>query len=387
MKNKLKYLLNSFLIMLVGGTVYSYSIFKKPLEEYLNLSSSQSVTPFQIFLLLFAFSMPLSGYFIEKIGVKKTYLIASLMITFSWICSSFINSLTCFVFTYGILGGIGTGILYGVPLKIVSLWFYDVKGLATGITVAGFGLSSFITAQIFKLLILKYGILTAFFYFGIIVFFLLFICYFNVQIPQVSTNKEKESYHTGYEISDVLRDKRFYILYFFFVISCSFSLTAVSFTASYFIEFFKFDISKSSYILSFMAILNTLGRPIFGYITDRFGFYFSSLVSFVIYFIAGFIFVFFYNSLHATTVAFILLWFNLGAWLAIAPVSTMRFFGLLHYSKNYGIIYTAYGIGAFIGMNFMHFSNYNLFFYYIFYGSIVMIIIDLVNYKKLKYNF
>jgi len=82
-----------------------------------------------------------------------------------------------------------------------------------------------------------------------------------------------------------------------------------------------------------------------------------------------------------------LLWFNLGAWLAIAPVSTMRFFGLLHYSKNYGIVYTAYGIGAFIGMNFMHFSNYNLFFYYIFYGSIVMIIIDLINYKKLNYNF
>jgi len=91
MKNRLKYLLNSFLIMLVGGTVYSYSIFKKPLEEYLNLSSSQSVIPFQIFLLLFAFSMPLSGYLIEKIGVKKTYLIASLMITFSWIYSSFIN--------------------------------------------------------------------------------------------------------------------------------------------------------------------------------------------------------------------------------------------------------------------------------------------------------
>jgi OFA family oxalate/formate antiporter-like MFS transporter len=136
-----------------------------------------------------------------------------------------------------------------------------------------------------------------------------------------------------------------------------------------------------------MAILNTLGRPIFGYITDRFGFYFSSLVSFVMYFIAGFIFVFFYNSLHATTVAFILLWFNLGGWLAIAPVSTMRFFGLLHYSKNYGIVYTAYGIGAFIGMNFMNFSNYNLFFYYIFYGSIVMIIIDLINYKKLNYNF
>ncbi|MCX7905622.1 MAG: OFA family MFS transporter [Elusimicrobiales bacterium] len=380
---KIIYLINSFFIMLVGGTVYSYSIFRKPLEEYLNITSIQSGFPFKVFLILFAFSMPLSGYLIEKIGVKKTYVLGSLLIISSWVSSYFINSIICFVLTYGVLGGIGTGILYGVPLKIVSIWFSDKKGIATGITVAGFGLSSFVASQIFKFLIVNYTINISFFYFGLIVFFVLFVCYFNVKVPKQTNNSNFSN--IGMDTSEVLKMKEFYILYLFFLFGCSFSLTSVSFTATYFIDLLDLDIKKASYVVSSMAVLNALGRPFFGYIADKFSFSFCVIFSFLMYFISSLLLLFNVNF-YFNLIAFAFLWFNLGGWLAMAPVSTMRFFGLLHYAKNYGVIYTAYGVGAFIGMNIVNFG-YNLFFYYILFISLIIILFLIFNYKKINYRY
>lgn len=385
MEQRIKYLINSFVIMLAGGTVYSYSIFRKPVEEYLNISSVQSGLPFKVFLMLFAFSMPLSGYLIEKLGVRKTYIIGSFMIVASLISSYFINSIWCFIFTYGVLGGVGTGIIYGVPLKVVSLWFSDKKGIATGITVAGFGLSSFAAAQIFKFFITRYGILLSFFYFGLVIFAVLFLCYFNVIIPD--KDLDRESYHTGYDTLFVLKDKRFYTLYICFVFACSVSLTSVSFTASYFIDFFNLDIKKASYIVSVMAVLNATGRPFYGYISDRFGFISACIISFSMYFIAGLLFIFAGNYFYSVLLGFMIIWFNLGGWLAIAPVSTMRFFGLSHYAKNYGAVYTAYGIGALIGMNMINFLNYNLFFIYSVIFASIMTFAIFANRKKIKYEF
>ncbi|MCX7642048.1 MAG: OFA family MFS transporter [Elusimicrobiales bacterium] len=377
------YLINSFLIMLVGGTVYSYSIFRKPLEEYLNITSIQSGFPFKVFLILFAFSMPLSGYLIERIGVRKTYVLGSLLITSSWVSSYFINSIICFVLTYGVLGGIGTGILYGVPLKIVSLWFSDKKGIATGITVAGFGLSSFIASQIFKFLILNYPLNTSFFYFGLIVFLMLFICYFNVKVPKQISDYNFSK--VGMDTFEVLKMKEFYILYLFFLFGCSFSLTSVSFTATYFIDFLNLDLKKASYVVSSMAVLNALGRPFFGYMADKFSFSFCVIFSFLMYFISSLLLLLNINF-YFNLIAFAFLWFNLGGWLAMAPVSTMRFFGLLHYAKNYGVMYTAYGVGAFVGMSIVN-LGYKMFFYYVLIVSLIIILFVVLKSKRINYNY
>lgn len=381
---RIKYLINSFFIMLVGGTVYSYSIFRKPIEEYLSISSYQSGLPFKFFLLFFAFSMPLSGYLIEKAGIKKTYVFGSLMIVLSWIFSSFISSIWCFVVSYGILGGIGTGVLYGVPLKVVSLWFYDKKGIATGITLAGFGLSSFVASQIFKILILNYDILKSFFYFGFIAFVLLTICFFNLKLPTYSS--QQDIVNSGIDTKDILKRKEFYLVYFSFLFVCSFSLTAVSFTAYYFINLLNISFQKASYILSSMAVLNTLGRPIFGYLSDKMGFVFVSLVSFLMYLLSSIIAILYSKSFYSMLFFFSIFWLNLGGWLSIAPVGTMRFFGLLHYSKNYGVVYTAYGIGALVGMNLIN-LGYDLFFGYVGIVSFAFIVFLIYNYNRINYNY
>ncbi len=381
MKKRWWYLINNFLIMLVGGTIYSYSILRKPIEEYLNISPSQSYLPFKVLLFLFAFSMPLSGYLIEKINAKRTYILAALLLSFSWISSHFITSLNCFVISYGVIGGIGTGLIYGVPLYITSRWFRDKKGLATGITVAGFGFSTFLASFVLKSFILKYGVINAFLYFGLLIFIILFICYFNVKEPEYQEDNFQENLE-GVSTKEIFYNKFLYLLFFSFTFACSVSLTAVSFTAPYFIDFFSFEPKKAAYMVSIMALFNTLGRPFYGYFTDRFGFYKALVLSVFKYLVASFFLLFYSNNLVLSIIAFTFLWLNLGGWLAIAPVATLKTFGLKHYSQNYGIVYTAYGIGAFLGMSIVSNFDYKFFYVYIILGSLILMLIGLKNIFK-----
>lgn len=371
MKSRYIYILNNFFIMLIAGTIYSYSVIRKPLEEYLKISSNESYIPFKFLLLFFSVSVFLGGYIIERYGIKKAYIIGALLLSLSWIISYFITSIWCFVFSYGFIGGIATGIVYSVPLKIAAEWFKDKKGLATGLTVGGFGLSTLFTAQILKKLIVSYGLINAFLYFGLISTLVFLICYYAVKLPSDTSDYSK---FEGVNTYDMLKKFDFYILYLSFSFACSVSLTTVSFTATYFIDNFSMDISKASYIVSTMAILNAIGRPVYGYVADRFGYSTALLVSNLKYLLAGLIFVFLPFNKFIVFVAFIFIWFNLGGWLAIAPVSTIKFFGALHYSKNYGVVYTAYGVGAFVGMSIIPYLNYKGFFIYVIIVSLLFII-------------
>jgi MFS family permease len=97
------------------------------------------------------------------------------------------------------------------------------------------------------------------------------------------------------------------------------------------------------------ALVNGLGRPVFGTLTDKLGPKNTALVTYVLIFAACMLMYLQYGSGNAYIICFLLLWACLGGWLAIAPTATASFFGTKDYAKNYGLIFTAYGAGAVIG--------------------------------------
>ncbi|MEM3508949.1 MAG: MFS transporter [Nitrososphaerota archaeon] len=101
-------------------------------------------------------------------------------------------------------------------------------------------------------------------------------------------------------------------------------------------------------IIPFSAC-NGFGRPLFGWITDKFTPMKAAILSFVLIFIASLIVFINPSSIIVYIIGFAILWLNLGGWLAIAPTATAYFFGMKDYARNYGIVFTAYGIGAIIG--------------------------------------
>ena len=157
------------LINVCLGSIYAFSIFRKPLEALWGLTSSQSGYPFMVFLAVFAIAMPLAGNLVARWGPKKTTMLGGLLVGAGWIIASFSPNITFLTILYGVIGGAGVGIVYGCPIAVVAKWFPQKSGLAIGLTVMGFGISALVTAPLMKAMIDNpdIGILHTFLYLGI----------------------------------------------------------------------------------------------------------------------------------------------------------------------------------------------------------------------------
>ena len=157
----------SITVLLCLGTVYSWSIFRKPLQKLLSVGATDSLLPFTVLLVVFAILMPITGFYINRFDTRLITGVGGLITAVGYILSSLGNNIPTLTITYGIIAGIGVGIAYGVPLAVVAKWFPDKKGLAVGATVIGFGLSPLITAPLAKSLIDSFGIKQTFVILGI----------------------------------------------------------------------------------------------------------------------------------------------------------------------------------------------------------------------------
>lgn len=128
-------------------------------------------------------------------------------------------------------------------------------------------------------------------------------------------------------------------------------LMLIGMTGKVAVEWVGLSQGSAALLMSFFAVFNGLGRPVFGWLTDRLSFKSAALISFVSIVMGALIMIYTKGSSPiAFGLAFSIFWFNLGGWLAIAPASTLSLFGTLNYSQNYGVVFTAYGIGAVAGV-------------------------------------
>jgi MFS family permease len=115
-------------------------------------------------------------------------------------------------------------------------------------------------------------------------------------------------------------------------------------------EVIGLDVGTAAFLVSIFAIFNGIGRPIFGWLTDKITPRNSAILSFVIIAIASFMMLSAQQgSTGLYTIAFSGFWLCLGGWLAIGPAATASFFGLEGYAQKYGVVFSAYGLGAIIG--------------------------------------
>lgn len=337
------------------GTVYSWSVFREPLESTIGISAGQSGLPYAVFLAAFAFSMPLAGYVLSHVGSRLTLLIGGLLVGAGWISAGISSSLVALTLTYGIVGGVGVGFGYGVPLAVAGSHHPERRGLAMGLTLAGFGVSPFVTAPLAELLIVRNGVQTAMIVLGIAYIVVIggLSPLFRIKEHAVSSNRIPS---TGDETarhsvpSAMLRTREFYTLWVCFAIATLSGLTAIGMTASYGHRTIGLSVPVAAATVSALGIANGIGRPVFGLVHDRFGVRFTATLSFFVI-AAGGAFSFFSTPDFpvAFFVGFAVLWFMLGGWLAIAPAATTHLYGSRNYAKNYGIVYTAYGVGALTG--------------------------------------
>jgi MFS family permease len=172
----------------------------------------------------------------------------------------------------------------------------------------------------------------------------------------------------------ILKTSEFKHLYLNFVLGTMIGLMIIGLTSKIGIELFKLDSITVASLMSLFAVLNGFGRPLFGLIIDRYSIRFAMNLSYSLILISSLLLLFLRIELSIIfIISFSIYWLNLGAWLSIAPNATRLLFGSYGYSKNYGIVFTAYGLGAILGIVFSGLIMDLFQSYYVTFGFIFML--------------
>jgi len=353
------------------GAIYAYSVVRVPLETYykslnVGVTATNMLYPFIVFLLVFAITMPLAGPYIGKLGPKKVAMIGGVLTGLGWFLASTVADPTMLAIMYGIVGGLGVGIAYGVPIQVSSRWFPDKRGLAVGLTVLGFGFSAALIAPISDFLVKNYGGITnTFRIFGVAFLIILVALSMLMAFPPAGwvprgwkppEPKAGAAPKADFMREEMVKTPAFIGLWICYTIGTLAGLMAIGVSkpvgleiaASAGMDKIAAGALMTGLVIPFAAC-NGFGRPIFGTLTDKLTPRNTALLSFVLIILASLLVYMSPANVTIYTLSFAILWGCLGGWLAIAPTATATYFGIKDNARNYGLVFTAYGAGAVIG--------------------------------------
>jgi MFS family permease len=338
-------IISSIVMMMLMGTVYAYSIFRTSIESIYEIGTFLSGIPYMTSLLFYALSMMITGRLIKPNRLRSIVMIGTLLISLGWLISGLTSSFVVFSLAYGVLIGIGVGMVYGVPIYMIQKIYPMRSGMMTGIVLLGFGMSPLITAPLAKILIDFTSLRTSFLIFSAIFIVIQFPLSFLFIL-----NEYKDFKVMAPDVKIHEKLKPFKRIYFLFVIATTIGLMMIGLSYQIGVHFYDFDATDVTISLSIFAVLNGIARPIFGRLMDKKGFKFSAFMSLALIVLASLIGLINQGThLILFMISFGLFWFNLGAWLAIVPATIKELYGIKQYAKKYGVMFTAYGIGSVVG--------------------------------------
>lgn len=339
-------LIAGFVIMMAMGTVYSWSVFRPYVETQLSIGSALSGFPYMTSLAFFALFMMLTGRVLDRYQPKQLLTLAGLLLGIGYIGSSFATNVWALTLFYGGCIGSAVGIAYGVPIKVVGMWFASKRGLMVGWVLLGFGMSPLVSAPLASRLLQQVGLSQSLLILGVMFALLLIVLgqFFQYPYPIATTSVKQDS------LASLLSQSRFVGLYITFLIGTLIGLTIIGLSTNIGIEYASIPANQMALYISVFAIFNGLGRPLFGGLVDRLGVKNAMYISYGMIFFSSILMVVWAKP-AVFVIATVIYWLNLGGWLAIAPAATSKLFSNEKYSRNFGVVFTAYGVGALIGVS------------------------------------
>ena len=343
-------------VLLCLGSVYSWSVFRKPLEGELGIGATESLLPYTVALACYAATMPIAGFYIPRIGTRTMTAIGGLVVGLGYILASFSTQIVTMTLAYGAIAGTGVGITYGVPMAVMARWFPDRKGLAVGLTIVGFGLSPLITAPLANNLISAFGVRPTLQVLGIAFTVIILAIATVMRMPPAQWQPQRAAAGQSKTVPKIaypqslFKSRSFYGPWICYTIGTLVGLSSIGISSPVGEEIIKIEPTVAASSVALFALFNGLSRPLFGWLSDRFKPRYVAIATYTLIIIACLLMVNAQEGQVFTYIlAFCIFWFCLGGWLAIAPTTTLRLFDPDNYAQNYGIVFTAYGVGALLG--------------------------------------
>jgi nitrate/nitrite transporter NarK len=342
-------------INLALGVLYTWSMFKAAIEKDFGWAGSQLNDPYALCCLVFAFAMILAGRCQDKFGPRLTASIGGLLVAAGMILISRTNNYAVWVLGFGVLVGTGIGFGYSSATPPALKWFPPSKtGLIAGLVVAGFGLAPVYLAPTSQKLLGLYGLQGAMLIFGIS--FFVIVCglaqlLMNPPAGYIVAAKSGAAKPAAASSTpgQMLRTPSFWLLWVLYFIGAGAGLMVISSIS----PMAKKSMGEAAFIaVAVMAIGNAAGRIGAGLLSDKIGRRWTLMIVLLCQAVLMFIAIPVTGSKEMAAVVIVLIatliGFNYGANLSLFPSFTKDLWGLKSFGVNYGVIFTAWGVGGFV---------------------------------------
>ncbi|MDB1968987.1 OFA family MFS transporter [Clostridium tertium] len=349
-ENRWLIVIGSIITQLGLGTIYTWSLFNQPLVNKFGFQLNKVAITFSITSFALAVSTLAAGKLQDKLGIRKLTSFAGLILGLGLILTSFDSSLPMLYITAGVIVGAADGIAYITTLSNCIKWFPDKKGLISGISVGAYGTGSLIFKYINGSLINNVGVSKAFLYWGLIAMALILIgSQLLKDAPLVVSNSINSKNVKEFTVKEMLKTKEAYALFLIFFSACMSGLYLIGIVKDIGVELVGLTPDVAANSVAMVAIFNTAGRIILGALSDKFGRLKVVILSLSITTVAVFALSFIHLNfaIFFTCVASIA--FCFGGNITVFPAIVGDFFGVNNQTKNYGVIYQGFGLGAISG--------------------------------------
>jgi OFA family oxalate/formate antiporter-like MFS transporter len=341
----------------VANLQYGWTLFVNPIDAKFHWGRPAIQVAFSIFVLLETWLVPVEGYLVDRFGPRWVVIAGGILVAIAWSVNSSASSLSV-LYIAAAIAGVGAGCVYGTCVGNALKWFPGRRGLAAGITASGFGAGAAITIIPISNMINADGYQHAFLFFGILQGAIVFVVAWALLVPPPSTivaaPRKNQTSH-GYTPTEVLRSPIFWVMYVMFVLIAAGGLMMAASMAPIAKDFnitkvpvalFSFTMPALVFALSLNRILDGVGRPFFGWVSDQIGRENTMAIAFLI----GAAALFTLSRAGSNPVVFVLitgLYFAVyGEIFSLFPATQGDTFGARYVTANNGMLYTAKGAGS-----------------------------------------
>jgi MFS transporter, OFA family, oxalate/formate antiporter len=350
---------------MIANLQYGWTLFVNPIADKYGWTRAAIQVAFTIFVLTETWLVPIEGYLVDRFGPRPVVLAGGLLCGLGWVMNSYAASLAT-LYAAAAVSGVGAGAVYGTCVGNALKWFPDRRGLAAGLTAAGFGAGSALTILPITAIIKSMGYESAFLYFGVgqgavVVLMALALTdprhVLSPALRRLATAASTTVIQTRREYSpaQVLKAPVFWVMYAMFVMVAAGGLMATAQLAPIAKDFKILDVPVSlagivlpalTFALAIDRVLNGLTRPFFGWVSDHIGRELTMLIAFALEAIG---ILALYKFGHDPVLFVILTGIVFFAWgeiYSLFPSTCADTFGSKYAAANAGMLYTAKGTAA-----------------------------------------
>lgn len=346
------------LLQIALGAVYAWSVFRLPLAKQFGWSISEVTLTFTISIFVLGVAAFFGGLWLNRRGPRIVALTGGLLYGGGVFLASFSDhGLWWLYLTYGVIGGIGVGFSYIVPVAVLVKWFPDRRGLITGVAVGGFGAGALITAPVATRLIQSVGVLSTFAYLGVAYLLVTVVSGYFMQNPPEGWKPDgwtatgtlaAQRSTRDYTLGEALRSWQWWALWLLLFLNTSAGISIISQESPLFQELSRVSAVVAAGMVGVASIGNAFGRVFWAWASDSI----TRRATFAVMFLAQVALFWALPGINSpgtlTIVAFIVL-MCYGGGFGTMPAFAADYFGSKNVGPIYGLMLTAWGFASAFG--------------------------------------